>query len=593
MTTTLADIKKLYYTAEADVVAIPKQGWFAEDTRRQGIMHADGVTKSYFFDDTAMASQTFVSGASWIGVYGIAGVTPLGGSLAASGTAQAMMEGLANMSTAAATAVLLAPASSVRNVIQPTGDYVPISIKGSASQTANLTSWQTSAGVSLAYVDSLGRWVSSSSQAGVTVSVNAINGNNSNLASHAALGAQVGGGSGGDPYTYYSVSGGLTWVTGIDNSDSDKFKVSEGTALGTNDRLIFTSGGLVTVPGTLNVTGNFSINSTKLTIAGVSGDIVTLGNISASGNGIIGGNFNVNAAFTASGTALFTGVTSFANQVFNTMVGGGFWFDTAATVFTYGMYQTGTSLAFRSGSTTPFLVVTSAGLPTFANAVTMSSTLNVVSNFTVNTNKMIVDGPTGNTVIAGTVTLSNLTAGRIPVVSTAGLLINDSLYFDTINKRVGIGALASAPGSDLHVKTASTGGVGIKLEASDNTNTGAEARLYLITGGASGGDPFIRFDVSGATSWSLGVDNSVTGDPFVLSASGALGTTNALSIATSGAVTMLGALTVTGDLTINGTYVKVPIVVGTPGSPAQGMICYNSSSGHFVGYNGSAWVEFA
>jgi hypothetical protein len=53
----------------------------------------------------------------------------------------------------------------------------------------------------------------------------------------------VNGASGGDPYIRYSVSGVLDWSTGVDNSDSDKFKISKGTTLGTDDYLTITSGG--------------------------------------------------------------------------------------------------------------------------------------------------------------------------------------------------------------------------------------------------------------------------------------------------------------------------------------------------------------
>ncbi len=78
-----------------------------------------------------------------------------------------------------------------------------------------------------------------------------------------------------------------------------------------------------------------------------------------------------------------------------------------------------------------------------------------------------------------------------------------------------------------------------------NTSTAAssEARLSLITASSAAGDPFIRFDVTGATAWATGVDNSVSGDPYVIAASGALGSSNALSITTAGNATVTGSLT--------------------------------------------------
>jgi len=52
---------------------------------------------------------------------------------------------------------ILAPASSVRNVIQPTAaTYIPLTIKGYTSQSANLTEWQNSSGTVVTSVNSAG-----------------------------------------------------------------------------------------------------------------------------------------------------------------------------------------------------------------------------------------------------------------------------------------------------------------------------------------------------------------------------------------------------------------------------------------------------
>jgi hypothetical protein len=57
----------------------------------------------------------------------------------------------------------------------------------------------------------------------------------------------------GDPKTQYEINGGQSWATGIDNSDSDSFKISGSANLGTNDYLTITTGGNVGV-GTTNPT---------------------------------------------------------------------------------------------------------------------------------------------------------------------------------------------------------------------------------------------------------------------------------------------------------------------------------------------------
>ena len=60
---------------------------------------------------------------------------------------------------------------------------------------------------------------------------------------------------------------GETFTIGIDDSDSDAFKISDGTALGTNDRMVIATSGAMTVAGgiTTNITGNASGSSGSCT----------------------------------------------------------------------------------------------------------------------------------------------------------------------------------------------------------------------------------------------------------------------------------------------------------------------------------------
>jgi hypothetical protein len=73
--------------------------------------------------------------------------------------------------------------------------------------------------------------------------------NPSNTASSAARETiTVGGASAGDPSINWNISGVSDWEMGIDNGDSDKLKISQGTALGTNDTWIMTTAGERTMP---------------------------------------------------------------------------------------------------------------------------------------------------------------------------------------------------------------------------------------------------------------------------------------------------------------------------------------------------------
>lgn len=59
-------------------------------------------------------------------------------------------------------------------------------------------------------------------------------------------------------------------------------------------------------------------------------------------------------------------------------------------------------------------------------------------------------------------------------------------------------------------------GAGVTLrstvEHSDNTNSASNAEQLIKTGGSSGGDPYVRFNVSGIQDFSIGIDNSVGDD---------------------------------------------------------------------------------
>jgi len=76
------------------------------------------------------------------------------------------------------------------------------------------------------------------------------NGSNT-TGSNAVIGTLVAGSSGGDPFTSYTVSGVTSWSEGIDNSDSDKFKISNNFGPGTNDYLTIDTSGNVGIGETV------------------------------------------------------------------------------------------------------------------------------------------------------------------------------------------------------------------------------------------------------------------------------------------------------------------------------------------------------
>jgi len=89
---------------------------------------------------------------------------------------------------------------------------------------------------------------------------------NSNTATgRAEINVQVAGASSGDPLTMYTIAGAQNWAVGIDNSDSDKFKIASGSLLGGGvDRLTIDTSGALSVSGSLSLgapvtkTGDFT-----------------------------------------------------------------------------------------------------------------------------------------------------------------------------------------------------------------------------------------------------------------------------------------------------------------------------------------------
>lgn len=64
-----------------------------------------------------------------------------------------------------------------------------------------------------------------------------------NAAAHAGVQCYIDSISAGDPKMIFGINGGTSWTLGGDNSDSDSFKISKGSALGTDDYFTLTSAG--------------------------------------------------------------------------------------------------------------------------------------------------------------------------------------------------------------------------------------------------------------------------------------------------------------------------------------------------------------
>lgn len=85
---------------------------------------------------------------------------------------------------------------------------------------------------------------------------------------------------------------------------------------------------------------------------------------------------------------------------------------------------------------------------------------------------------------------------------------------------------------------ASISGVTNTLTVTNPSNTASSAaRETIVVGGGSAGDPTINWNVSGATNWEMGIDNSVS-DNLTMSQSTALGTKDVWRMDTTGRRTL-------------------------------------------------------
>lgn len=134
--------------------------------------------------------------------------------------------------------------------------------------------------------------------------------------SQATVHITSGGANVGDPKTTYTITGVTSWTEGIDNSDSDKWKLSQGSALGTNDVMVAFVAGQVLKP---LQPAFFATVNPEAAITG-DGTVHYIGSVAATTEVFdIGSNFNPGngagtpATFTApvSGIYLFGAALSF------------------------------------------------------------------------------------------------------------------------------------------------------------------------------------------------------------------------------------------------------------------------------------------
>lgn len=130
------------------------------------------------------------------------------------------------------------------------------------------------------------------------------------------------------------------------------------------------------------------------------------------------------------------------------------------------------------------------------------------------------------------VQVGNASGGLTSIpVGTTGQLLAGSTGNDPLFTSVSLGDFSFSSGTAGATRT-------LRVSNTDNTSGSSNAIMTVATGGSSSGDPVYQATTT-ATTWSWGIDNSVTSpsaDPFVISQGAVLGTTNVMSVATTGAI---------------------------------------------------------
>ncbi len=123
------------------------------------------------------------------------------------------------------------------------------------------------------------------------------------------------------------------------------------------------------------------------------------------------------------------------------------------------------------------------------------------------------------------------------------LIASGSLNLNSQGSIINIGAA----GNDLsandynHINANVGGNVQNLIRNADNTNGASNARLFIDTGGSSGGNPLVLFRVAGGESVGMGLDNTAS-DNFTIADGSSLGTNDRLRL-----VITTGVLSVDGD----------------------------------------------
>lgn len=344
-----------------------------------------------------------------------------------------------------------------------------------------------------------------------------------------------------DPFILYSVNGAATWSAGMDNSDSDAFKITTGSSpsAGTEVFNAATSGNVTMNGGIVNIGTNSADNAINIGTAASAGRTVTIGNSTGTSSVAIN-----------SGTGGVTVGTS-ANAHTTTI---GSTNSTSATTIQSGsgaLNITSTNGALTINSGTGVLEISTDASATTVSFATGGAVKTVTLGSTNTTSSTAIRSGSGGITLTGAVTSANaITITNGALTLTAGNLIITSATTSTVGqiKQSGTAILHTFGGtSNIFV---GSGAGNFTLTATSATGIGLNALSSLTSGieNTAIGDKALDDVASGARNTAvgnraaeniLGNNNVAIGSQALQGAAGATSETNvaigylALRLATS------------------------------------------------------------
>lgn len=428
--------------------------------------------------------------------------------------------------------------------------------------------------------------------AGVTEALTVSNTDNTNAASHAVADIVTGGASGGDPFLHLEVTGATEYSLGIDNTDSDKLKLTDGADPSNgNERITVQS------TGEVNVREKFRMGEeTPTDTADQAADAVLSKNeVGDTVNFVVRNVDNTNSA-SHSIVAIANGGDSGGDPTvqFNSGTPSfGMGIDTSdSKKFKFGYIALGTPYP---SDLTPYLVFTTTGAANIPNTlavgaetlgtdVYLQNSQDVVGNdvgtYTVNTDNTNTASHAFYSVATGgesggdpfylldigsadffSIGMDNTDSNFLkitdsnqgPSAGSTFMTVGNNGVKDFISFFDGSApADIDQPSVDI-ADTIIGGNVGIRVTNNDNTDSTSDCAIGVVVGGASSGDPCFTMAIGVVNQfYTLGIDNSDS-DTLKITDGATPSQGNTLwSITTGGAVTFNNAFTFpTTDGTVN------------------------------------------